>query len=153
MVRILLTNFRLKESRPVLHRYFRSVSFLVRNNKDVKGRNIFDRWFLYVAFADDTTFFLKNKKSIRELLETFDLFSFSGWRPGFTKYEIYGLGVLKGMIQVVCYTISWFNPLLMSWKHQKTLGFLLFSGGSKEIVGKKMIIKKHYKDIRFLFLI
>ena len=74
MVRILLTNFKLKDSRPILHPYFRSVSFFVRNNKDVKGSNIFYRWFLCVAFADDTTFFLKNKESVREPLETFDLF-------------------------------------------------------------------------------
>ena len=42
-------------------------SFLVRNNKDTKGLNIFDRLFLYTAYADDTTFFLENKESIVDL--------------------------------------------------------------------------------------
>ena len=37
------------------------LSFLVRNNKDIKGLNIFDHLFLYTAYADDTTFFLENK--------------------------------------------------------------------------------------------
>ena len=33
------------------------LSFLVRNNKDIKGLNIFDYLFSYTAYADDTTFF------------------------------------------------------------------------------------------------
>ena len=37
------------------------LSFLVRNNKDIKGLNIFDHLFLYTAYADDTTFFLEKR--------------------------------------------------------------------------------------------
>ena len=36
--------------------------FLVRNNKYIKGLNIFDHLFLYTAYADDTKFFLENKE-------------------------------------------------------------------------------------------
>ena len=42
------------------------LSFLVRNNKDIKSPNIFDHPFLYTAYADDTKFFLENKESIEE---------------------------------------------------------------------------------------
>ena len=31
------------------------LSFLVRNNKDIKGLNFFDHLFLNTAYADDTT--------------------------------------------------------------------------------------------------
>ena len=58
------------------------LSFLVRNNKDIKGLNMSDHLFLYTAYADDTTFFLENKESIEELVKTFTLFSsFSGLKP------------------------------------------------------------------------
>ena len=79
------------------------LSFLVRNNKDIKGLNIFDHLFLYTAYADDTTFFLENKESIEELVKTFTLFSsFSGLKPNFSKCEICGLGPLKGVEMTVC---------------------------------------------------
>ena len=31
--------------------------------------------FLYTAYADDTTFFLKNEKSVIEVMNTFDNFT------------------------------------------------------------------------------
>ena len=49
--------------------------FLVRNNKDIEGLNIFYHPFLYTAYADDTTFFLENRESIEELVKAFSLFS------------------------------------------------------------------------------
>ena len=79
------------------------LSFLVRNNKDIKGLNIFDHLFLYTAYADDTTFFLENKESIDELVKTFTLFSsFSGLKPNISKCEICGLDPLKGLETAVC---------------------------------------------------
>ena len=79
------------------------LSFLVRNNKDIKGLNIFDHLFLYTAYADDTTFFLENKESIDELVKTFTLFSsFSGLKPNISKCEICGLGPLEGMEMATC---------------------------------------------------
>ena len=79
------------------------LSFLVRNNKDIKGLNIFDHLFLYTAYVDDTTYFLENKESIEELVKTFTLFSsFSGLKPNIAKYEICGLGPLKEVEIAVC---------------------------------------------------
>ena len=36
----------------------------VKNNPKVKGLNIFKHEFLYTAYADDTTFFLKDRNSM-----------------------------------------------------------------------------------------
>ena len=76
---------------------------MVRNNKDIKGLNIFDDLFLYTANADDKTFFLESKESIEELVKSFTSFSsFSGLKPNFSKCEICGLGPLKGVEIAVC---------------------------------------------------
>ena len=65
------------------------LSFLARNNDDIKGLNIFDHLFLHIAYVNDTTFFLENKESIEELVKTFTLFSsFSDLKPNISKYEI-----------------------------------------------------------------
>ena len=58
------------------------LSFLVRNNKDIKGLILFNYLFLYTAYADDTTFFLENRESIEELAKSFPLLSyFSSLKP------------------------------------------------------------------------
>ena len=79
------------------------LSFLVRNNKDMKGLNIFDHPFLFTDFADDTTFFLEKKESIVELVKSFTLFSsFSGLKPKISKGQICGLDPLKAVEIAVC---------------------------------------------------
>ena len=72
-------------------------------NGNISGLNIFENTFLYTAYADDTTFFLKDKKSVKELMKTFDIFStFSGLKPNKSKCEIAGLGALKGVKLALC---------------------------------------------------
>ena len=44
---------------------------IVQNNKDIKSLKILGNTFLYTAYADDTTFFLKNLGSIKKLLNAF----------------------------------------------------------------------------------
>ena len=51
------------------------VFILIKANKRVKGINIFKHTYLYSAYADDTTFFLRDKRSIKELLNTLITFS------------------------------------------------------------------------------
>ena len=64
---------------------------------------IFDYNYLYSAYADDTTFFLKDIISIKHMVDTFDFFSyFSGLKPNLRKSEIAGIGVLKGVQVAVC---------------------------------------------------
>ena len=46
----------------------------VKNNPKVKGLNFFKHEFLYTAYADDTTFFLKDRNSIIELMNELNIF-------------------------------------------------------------------------------
>ena len=78
------------------------VFILIKANKRVKGINIFKHTYLYSAYADDTTFFLRDKRSIKELLNTFATFSkYSGLKPNLEKCKISGIGVLKSVKVVV----------------------------------------------------
>ena len=52
--------------------------------------------FLNPAYADDTTFFLRNEKSATEVIKTFDKFSlFSGLKINNAKCEIAGIVAKK----------------------------------------------------------
>ena len=46
----------------------------VKNNPKVKDLNIFKHEFLYTAYAVDTSFFLKNRNSIIELMNELNIF-------------------------------------------------------------------------------
>ena len=64
---------------------------------------IFDYNYLYSAYADDTTFFLKDIISVNHMADTFLFFSyFSELKPNLTKSEITGIGVLKAVQVAVC---------------------------------------------------
>ena len=51
------------------------VLVLIKANKRVKGINIFEHIYLYSAYADNTCFSLRDKRSIQELINTFATFS------------------------------------------------------------------------------
>ena len=59
----------------------------------MKGINIFEHTYLYSAYADSTTFFKEtDKRSIKELLKAFALFSkYSGLKPNHEKCETAGI--------------------------------------------------------------
>ena len=64
---------------------------------------MFENTFLYTAYADDSTFFLKDKNSIKELLNTIIYFSsFTGLKPNLSKCEVAGIGALKGVKVAIC---------------------------------------------------
>ena len=48
---------------------------LIKENPDIERIKFFSHTFLYSAYADDTTFFLRNEKSATEVIKTFDKFS------------------------------------------------------------------------------
>ena len=76
---------------------------LIKTKPEIAGLTIFDHCYLYSAYADDTTFFLKDTISIKNMVDTFHLFSeFSGLKPNLSKCEITGIGVLKGVQVAVC---------------------------------------------------
>ena len=76
---------------------------LIKNNDDIRGITVFNHTFLYTVFADDSTFFLNDLLSVKNLVDTFKVFSlFSGLNANFSKCEIAGLGSLKGVLEAVC---------------------------------------------------
>ena len=77
--------------------------FLLIKNKYIKGIKMFENTFLYAAYADDSTFFLKDKNSTKELLNIINYFSsFTGSKPNLSKYELAGIGALKGVKVAIC---------------------------------------------------
>ena len=75
----------------------------IKENKKIKGLNIFNYNFLYTAYADDTTFFSKYTESMIEVMRVFDIFSsFSGLKPKKSKCEVAGIEALKGAKTALC---------------------------------------------------
>ena len=59
---------------------------LIKANPGIEGLQSFSYTFLYSAYADDTTFFLRNEKLATKVIKTFDKFSlFSGLKINNTK--------------------------------------------------------------------
>ena len=76
---------------------------MIKTNKLIKGLSLFDYDFLYTAYADDTTFFLTNEKSVMEVMKSFGNFSFfSGLKVNRSKCEIAGIGTKKGVKVALC---------------------------------------------------
>ena len=75
----------------------------IKKNKKIKGRNISNHAFLYTAYADGTTFSLKDKESLVEVIKVFDIFSsFSGFKPNKSKCEVAQIETLKGAKMALC---------------------------------------------------
>ena len=55
--------------------YLQIVLILIKANKRVKEINIFEHTYLYSVCANDTTFFLTDKRSVKEPINTFISFS------------------------------------------------------------------------------
>ena len=69
----------------------------IKKHPEIKGIELFKYCFLSTAYADDTTFFLKEACYIENLVEIFNTFSlFSGLKPNLTKCKIAGIRALKG---------------------------------------------------------
>ena len=76
---------------------------IIKETSNIRGFGIFQKKFIYTAYADDTTFFLKNTESVTNLLEIFKHFSqFSGLKPNKSKCEIAAIGVLKHVKVALC---------------------------------------------------
>ena len=66
----------------------------IKFSKNIDGINIHCE-YLYTAYADETTFFLKNQTSVKNVLnDTESFFNFSGLHPNLDKREIARIGVL-----------------------------------------------------------
>ena len=76
---------------------------LIKLKPQIEGMTIFDYNYLYSAYANNTTFFLKDIISIKYMDGTFDFVScFLGLKQNLIKSEMTGIGVLKGVQVAVC---------------------------------------------------
>ena len=76
---------------------------LIKKHKNIKGIKMFENTFPYTVLADVSTFFLKDKKSIKELLNTINYFSsFTDLKPNLSKCEVAGIGALKEVKVAIC---------------------------------------------------
>ena len=81
--------------------------FFIKFNKNIDGINIFNHEYLYTAYADDATFFLKSQTSEKNVLNDIETFSnFSGLRSDLDKCEIARIGVLKNVNVAICGNIN-----------------------------------------------
>ena len=75
----------------------------IKTNNNIQGIEIFNHEFSYIAYADDTTFFVKDLNSVKVILSSLDQFYiFSDLRPNLGKCEIAGIGVLKDANVALC---------------------------------------------------
>ena len=75
----------------------------IKSNENIKGIEIFKYVFLYTAYADDSTFFLRDILSVKELINSFNQFYyFSGLKANIENFEIASTGSLKGVTEAVC---------------------------------------------------
>ena len=73
------------------------LSILIKSKPEIEGMAIFDHNYLYSAYTDDTTFFLKDIIYLKQYV-----WHFAELKPNLTKSEIAGIGVLKGVQVAVC---------------------------------------------------
>ena len=65
------------------------VFWIIKETSNIEDFEIFQKKFIYTAYADGTTFFLKIMESVINLLEIFKHFSqFSGLKPNKSECEI-----------------------------------------------------------------
>ena len=86
-----------------IQKAFDSVTHLFYKNENIKGNNIFQDIFLYCAHANNATFFVSDKDSVIKVMNPFDKFSLLFClKPNKAKFEIAGIGVLKGVSLAFC---------------------------------------------------
>ena len=75
---------------------------LIKKDARIKPLDILNKTFLYSAYADDATFFLKDLEFVECLVNTPKVFyKFSDLKPNYDKCEIAGIGASKGALGVL----------------------------------------------------
>ena len=102
-------------------------------NKLINDPSIFDYCYFYSTYADNTTFFVKNKQSIKGIVQVFQVYyTFSSLVTNFTKWEVTNLVILRGSKVAVCdiqsinlnaenYNNAWYQffHIMKTWKRPK----------------------------------
>ena len=101
---------------------------MVKKDEAIKPLEMCNSKFLYSAYADDVSFYLKDSNSVYALVHVIKTFSkYSDLKPNYDKCEIAGIGVLKGVNRALCgfkpvdLTKSTIKVLGMHYSYNKTL--------------------------------
>ena len=79
------------------------IFIFIKFNKNIDGINIFTHEYLYTAYTDNTTLFLKNQTSVKNALNDIESFSnLSGLCLNLDKCAIAGIGVQKNVNVALC---------------------------------------------------
>ena len=71
---------------------------LIKVNKGVEGISFFEHTYIVFSLHRRYSFFLKVKKPVRELIDTFSAYSkYLGLKKNHEKRETAGIGVLKSV--------------------------------------------------------
>ena len=75
----------------------------IKSNENIKGIEILKHVFLSTAYANDSTFSLRDIPSVKEIIYSFNQFyRFSDSKDSIEKCEIAGIGTLKEVTEIVC---------------------------------------------------
>ena len=75
---------------------------VIKSNQSIHQLITFEHNFLYPAYVEYTTFFIKNQADVIDILKAFGNFSkVSGLKPNKSKCEIARIGALKGVRMVL----------------------------------------------------
>ena len=90
---------------------FEFLSLLIKKNPHIKGLNIFNHCYLYFAYADDITFFLRDASSIKEMVNSFSyLLSFFWIRTKFKQmWDCWYRGLERGQSGSLWYKMCRFT--------------------------------------------
>ena len=101
---------------------------MIKNDNNVNPIQMCDSTFLYSAYADDVYFCLKDRESVKVLMNLIKIFSkYSDLKPNYSKCEIAGFGILKGVTGALCgltpvdLTQSTIKLLGMHYSYNETL--------------------------------
>ena len=82
---------------------------VIKSNQSIHQLITFEHNFLYPAYVEYTTFFIKNQADVIDILKAFGNFSkVSGLKPNKSKCEIARIGALKG-VRVALYGMYCIN--------------------------------------------
>ena len=76
---------------------------LIKENKNMHGLNFFCHTFFCTAYTNDSTFFLKQKESVKEVMNVFNTFSTcTGLKHNKFRCKIAGIVILRRVSMELC---------------------------------------------------
>ena len=103
---------------------------------------------MFTAYVDDSTFFLEDRYSVKNIINFFQTFSqFSGLKPNISECEIASIGLLKGAIEIIC----WLKLVNLTVDTIKILGVHFSDNKEPQIQRNFFITIRNIQKILYLW--